>query len=889
MLHFNPMKFKVCFAFMVLALFGCNTAKKSTSDLPVKPGKNETTEQHVERKPYRASYTMMNDLVHTKLEVKVDWTKRYLYGKATITLHPHFYPADSLTLNARGMDIHEVSLVKKTGEHKKLNYTYDSLLLQIKLDTSYNSKDHYTVFIEYTSKPDELDEGGSLAITKEKGLYFINADGAELNKPKEIWTQGETESNSAWFPTIEDPQQRMTQEIYFTIDSAYKTLSNGLMLTSIQNHDGTRTDYWKQSLPAAPYLTMIAAGDYAVVKDRWRNIEVNYYVEHKYEKYASMIFGHTPEMIEFYSSKLGVLFPWEKYSQIVVRDFVSGAMENTTAVVHLEEMQENAREYMDQNYEDYIAHELFHHWFGDLVTCESWSNIPLNEAFANYGEYLWREFKFGRDDADHHNQKDLSAYFYASKINDPDIIRFDYDDREDMYDGISYDKGGRVLHMLRKYVGDQAFFASLRDYLETHKFSSVEIHDLRLSFEKITGEDLNWFFNEWFLNHGRPTLKIDYSWNDSLKKEIVTIEQTQDMQKNPLYKIPLLVDLYHDQKVDRKKIVIEKMKEDFSFQLPSTPDLVNVDAEKMLLCSKKDNKTKENFIFQFYHSPLYLDRYEAVSKVASSYEVNTPAAKLMADALNDPYWNIRLLAIKNISELAKGDKENIKPKLLSLAKSDERSQVRSAAMKALAKYYTDDDLFAVYESGLNDSSYLVMKSAFNIICEKDEKKGFEIAKKLEQENDPEVAGALAVFYAEQGKTENNSFLLNALSNTTGYEKYALIDSYTKFLIKIDDTKTLHDGIDKLADIGRKASSRYMRQKAVNSLEDIAAEFENRISKSMKQTDEMKTSNASSNDILIEESKRTRIKLQRDELKATIADIKKNEKDKRLIKLYSGKE
>ena len=182
-----------------------------------------------------------------------------------------------------------------------------------------------------------------------------------------------------------------------------------------------------------------------------------------------------------------------------------------------------------------------------------------------------------------------------------------------------------------------------------------------------------------------------------------------------------------------------------------------------------------------------------------------------------------------------------------------------------------------------------MKSAFNIICEKDEKKGFEIAKKLEQENDPEVAGALAVFYAEQGKTENNSFLLNALSNTTGYEKYALIDSYTKFLIKIDDTKTLHDGIDKLADIGRKASSRYMRQKAVNSLEDIAAEFENRISKSMKQTDEMKTSNASANDILIEESKRARIKLQRDELKATIADIKKNEKDKRLIKLYSGKE
>lgn len=864
----------------------CNSGNKIASSTQTPNAGRDSSEQRYERKVYRSSYTLLNDLVHTKLEVKFDWQKKYLLGKATITLHPHFYSTDSLTLNARGMDIHQIAMLKKNGEHVNLNFTYDSLLLHIKLDKEYKRNEDYIVFIDYTSKPNELPEGGSTAITKDKGLYFINADGSDPDKPKQIWTQGETESNSVWFPTIENPMQRMTQEIYITIDSAFKTLSNGLLITSTDNHDGTRTDYWKQSISAPPYLTMIAAGDFTMVKDRWRNIDVNYYVEHDYEKYARLIFGHTPEMIEFFSNKLGVNFPWEKFSQVVVRDFVSGAMENTTAVVHREGVQQTDREYIDDNFEDYISHELFHHWFGDLVTCESWSNITLNEGFANYAEYLWREYKFGRDDADNLNQKDQATYMLSSQSNDPDLIRFDYDNREDMYDAISYDKGGRVLHMLRKYVGDDAFFSSLNDYLESHKYSSAEIHDLRMSFEKITGEDLNWFFNQWFLNHGKPSLKIDYAWSDSLKKEIVTIEQTQDLKKNPLYKIPLLIDIYHNGTVDRKKIVIEKTKEDFSFSLFSKPDLVNVDAEKMLLCNKKDNKAKEDFIFQYYHAPLYLDRYEALTKFTTNYEANTAEAKLITDALNDKFWNIRLTAIKNIDEVAKGNKENIKSKLTALT-HNEKSQVRAAALKAIAKNYKEDDLMSIYTNAINDSSYLVLTTAFKIICDKDEAKGFELAKKLEPENNATVANALANFYAQKAKPENNAYLISALSKAKGYGRYSLISSYTKYIVKIEDLNDVQEGINALAEIGRKASSRYSRQAAVNSLGDIVTELDNRISKSTKRIDELKTLNSSAGDLSKEESNIEKIKHQRDELKATIDDIKKNEKDKRLIKSYHG--
>ena len=184
---------------------------------------------------------------------------------------------------------------------------------------------------------------GSRAIQDAKGLYFINADGKDPDKPKQIWTQGETESNSCLFPTFDSPNERMTQEVTITVDTQYVTLSNGLMKSSKVNNDGTRTDIWKQTLPAAPYLTMFAVGKYAIVKDHWRNIDVNYYVEPAYEKYARDIFGHTPEMLETFSTRLGVDYPWEKFSQVVVRDYISGAMENTTCVLHGEYLEQIGR------------------------------------------------------------------------------------------------------------------------------------------------------------------------------------------------------------------------------------------------------------------------------------------------------------------------------------------------------------------------------------------------------------------------------------------------------------------------------------------------------------------------------------------------------------------
>ena len=334
--------------------------------------------------PYRPSKKRENDLLHTKLKISFDWEKQYAHGQAELLFTPYFYPQSSLELNARGFDIHSIKLKTINGDVKNVDYSYDSLIIDINLDREYKKGEKYFILIDYTAKPNELKEGGSNAITSDKGLYFINPLGKETNKPTQIWTQGETQASSCWFPTIDAPNEKMTQELYITVDTSYTTLSNGLLIYSVENEDGTKTDYWRQEKPHAPYLTMMAIGKYATVQDRWNDIEVNYLVEPEYEKYAKNIFGNTPEMLEYFSSLLNYTYPWDKYSQVVVRDYVSGAMENTSATIMMEGLQVDDRQLIDQHWDAIIAHELFHHWFGDLVTCESWSNLPLNESFANY-------------------------------------------------------------------------------------------------------------------------------------------------------------------------------------------------------------------------------------------------------------------------------------------------------------------------------------------------------------------------------------------------------------------------------------------------------------------------------------------------------------------------
>ncbi len=820
----------------------------------------EASSKNEEPKEYRASTTRINDIIHTKLDVSFDWTKQYMYGKATLTVKPYFYPTSTLTLDARGMEIKEISLeymdfvktgydskkdpsgnyeanVSKTIAKKALEYKYENDIITIKLDKEYKNNEQYTVFIEYVSKPNELKKkGGSAAITDDKGLYFINPDGKEKDKPKEIWTQGETQSSSVWFPTIDSPNERFTQEIYMTVDKKYVTLSNGELMFSTDNGDSTRTDYWKMDLPHAPYLAMMAVGDFAIVKDKWRDKEVNYYVEKEYEPYAKAIFGKTPEMIEFFSQKLGVDYPWNKYSQIVVRDYVSGAMENTTATLHSEYVQQTDRELIDKNYEDYVSHELFHQWFGDLVTCESWSNLPLNESFATYAEYLWRENKYGIDDADEHSAESRGGYFEEAATKKVNLVRFYYDDKEDMFDRHSYNKGGQVLHMLRKYVGDDAFFASLKLYLETNKFNSAEIHDLRLAFEKVTGEDMNWFFDQWFLSSGHPDLLINTAYDGTNKKVRIEIRQVQDLSKIPVYKLPMAVDVYVNGKIERHRIVVTKASETFDIDATAIPDLVNVDAEKMILCTKHETKSISEWVFQYHNAPLYLDRYEALEglyKVAK----DSMATKTIIEVLNDKNWSLRMDAISLLTDIHLGYEKYLKEKLLVMAQKDEKSLVRAAAIDFLAANYKDEDLQVLYKSALNEKSYSVLSSALSAIVKANSKEGLSLAKQFENEKNTDVLYTISDIYANYGSDENSDFFLRTESKYSGFSKISFITQYAAFLAKVQKDETVNKGVELFWNITKDPATNkwvyYYAKKAVNDIIKMYDDKSNYYSQKLK--------------------------------------------------------
>ncbi len=530
----------------------------------------QTADQENVTSVYRAKAEKINDLVHTKLNASFDYNHSYLNGKVWLTLKPHFYPTDSLQLDAKGMNIRSIAVVK-AGKNIPLKYVYDSSALYIRLDKTYAGHESYTVYIDYTARPDELKAKGSAAITSAKGLYFINPKGEEKNKPTQVWTQGETESSSVWIPTIDKPNQKGTQEFNLTVPAKYVSLSNGKLTARKANGDGTRTDTWVMDLPHSPYLFFIGIGDFSIVKDSYKGKEVNYYVEKEYEKVARKIFGYTPEMMAFYATKVtGIEYPWNKYSQMVARDYVSGAMENTTATLHQSSAQQDARELVDGNeWEGTIAHELFHQWFGDLVTAESWSNLTVNESFANYSQTLWAEYKHGADAGAFENAKDRETYLKSPGGSAKNLVRFFYADKEDMFDQVTYEKGGRILHMLRNFVGDDAFFKSLNKYLTTYKFDNGSAHKLRIAFEEVTGKDLNWFFDQWYFGSGHPELDISYSYDAVAKKASVYIKQVQAGEK--LFRLPFAIDVYQGANKKRYPVWAQNRVDTFYLMPPQNP------------------------------------------------------------------------------------------------------------------------------------------------------------------------------------------------------------------------------------------------------------------------------------------------------------------------------
>lgn len=736
--------------------------------------------------PYQPAPTKLYDLLHTKLEVSLDWERQQLQGVATIQLKPHFYPQQQLVLDAHHFTIHRVSLVN--NKKKDALYTYNDHQLTIQLDRLYTREETLTIEISYTTR--SIPKKHKQQLGSEQGIYFIQGDDKH-RIPQQAWTQGEPNTSSYWFPTIDAPNQRLTQEVYVTVEERFKTLSNGILVYSTLNDNHTRTDYWRMELPHAPYLFMLAVGEFVEIEDEWSDIPISYYVAPTYAPYAKTIFEHTPEMLDFFSEKLDYPFPWPKYSQMIVRDYVAGAMENTTAVIFTEAIQGDERTLLDKpDRGRIIAHELFHHWFGNLITCNTWGQLALQESFAEWGAHLWYEHHHGIYERDRLIDTSIKSYLEEFKTKQMSVIRDHYQAPIDMFDKHTYSKGSLILHMLQTYIGQEAFLESLSQYLKRHAFSSTDIYQLHRVFEDVTGQDLNWFFNQWFLVPGHPILQVEHAYTQG--QLVLKIGQKQGSNA-PIYQLPLAVDIWVKGKKERHMVTISQAYQEFSWPVAHTPEVVYIDKHYLLAGEIEHHQSNQAYEKLYSYAEDYWAK-QAVIQHFSTRKADTAAYyNFFTDVLGDNYWAFQVVAMEIFKGYKQADKNcptvaTIEEKLVSLTQSP-HTRVRAQALETLSSLQTASKHVPTYKIGLQDPSYQVVSAALYAYAthslEEPQtiKKG--ILSSFEAYDNIKVIEKLATYYTNTKQADKYAWLYHKTKNLYtqwGYEH--LLDCLAKYVAAV---------------------------------------------------------------------------------------------------------
>jgi aminopeptidase N len=533
-------------------------------------------------------------------------------------------------------------------------------------------------------------------------------------------------------------------------------------------------------------------------------------------------------------------------------------MENTSTTLHGDFMvYQSHREMIDgKRGNAVIAHELFHQWFGDLVTCESWSNLPLNESFATYGEYLWDEYKNGRTAADEHHYQSRQGYMMNERDEHP--IRFDYRDKEDMFDAISYNKGGQILHMLRKAIGDDAFFAGLKNYLETNKFKSVEIHNLRLAMEETSGQDLNWFFNQWFLSSGRPKLRVTATEKQNGTLELI-VEQKQDLTKVPLYRLPVDIDLYVGGKATRQRIVIEDQVDTFNLKVNGALQFLNFDAERQLLAELTYKKTKEQYNLQYQLGPLFGDRLEVLKSLELQMSDRQVFELFLQAAAADASSAIKMMCISKLEKAPQEFDEVLKRRMSDIYITDRNTLVRARALALLNKRYEKDgEVKEFNEQALREQSYAICGEALEYFSKVDPSMAMERAKAFENESGKDVIFPIAALYAERGTEAQAPFFHNALKYFNGFDAMSFISLYAKLAKRCNDVGCTIFAAGDFESFSLGAN-KFVKHACAKGLKDLIQVWDEKSSELQKQVDAAKATqkDASALEAKLKEAKETK--------------------------------
>jgi aminopeptidase N len=514
------------------------------------------------------------DVEHYIIRTRFDRSKKAVYGDVSVRLRALNRPINSFELDAGNLKVDSVVL---ESDSSALVWKSTTTHLSIHLPRAYDSSEPFSVRIVYSAQP-------------KRGLYFIPGikNAPTIPQPPQIWSQGEAEDNHFWFPCYDFPDDKATVEQYITTTAPNEmAVGNGTLVKVDNNANGTRTFHWSMDQVFSSYLISLVIGDYGQIKDKLRDIAIEYNTYRGSENVAKRVFAKTPAMMRYFEKVLDYPFPYKRYAQTVVASFIFGGMENITATTHADtEILWAAPDDPPDAADDLISHELSHSWFGDLVTCRDWSELWLNEGLATFMEASFKESEKGREGYLTELKNDQLEYFAEETVSrrHPLVNKY-YTTGSELFDATTYKKGGWVIHMLRETVGDQVFWRALNVYLNEFKYGNVISADLEAVFERVSGRDLGWFFNQWVYQSGYPELSINYHYDLVKKSLLVTVAQTQKpISGTPeVFRLPLEIQLKTSHGVQTVLADVTKREQTFNFDLPEDPISVEVDPNLKLL------------------------------------------------------------------------------------------------------------------------------------------------------------------------------------------------------------------------------------------------------------------------------------------------------------------
>jgi aminopeptidase N len=637
------------------------------------------------------------DLQHSRIALRFDLEQKKVLGEVTHSLSILRDGTSKIAFDSVGLTIQSVTVNKAAA---KFETAADKLI--VPLPSAAKTGEKFEIAIRYEGKPS-------------KGIYFILPDKDYPDRPKQIWTQGESEDTRYYLPTYDYPNNRLTTDTIITVPASWITVSNGKLISVTDAGKGLKTWTWKESLPSSTYLITVVAGEFEEVKDSWRGIPVTYYAPKGRGDRLPVNYSRTPAMIDLFSKKLGVDYPWEKYAQTMVDDFVAGGMENSSATTNTSSSLNHAKiaEELTTNEDGLISHELGHQWFGDLVTCKDWGDIWLNEGFATFMNYVWIEAHYPKDQSEYERWSNARGWFEDGNLYTKPIVRHDFDDSSE-FDGNAYTKGGWVLYMLRHQLGEDVFYRGLKHYLEVNRGKNVVTADLAKAMEEATHTNVDQFFSQWLYGAGAPRFELSYAFDNEKHQVALTVKQTQKVEgRVGIFSVPVDVEITTATGPKLYPITVTKANQIFTFPSDSAPLLVLFDKGGHLLKSSEFHKEKKEWLYQLKNAADFSDRADAavaLGKIKGDEEV---VAALGDTLRNDKAWGVRATAAETLGQLGGASASK---QILEALNTANEPWVRNRLVTALGNFKDDAAVTAKLEAiAKEDRSYRARSSALQAL------------------------------------------------------------------------------------------------------------------------------------------------------------------------------